>query len=70
VKKPHYTKLLKDFVNGSASGLARLELYRLDLVKTIVIHQGWSYECQYVLTDRGRARAERLGYMKKAEETP
>lgn len=60
VKKTHYTRLLKAFIDGSAGGLARIELQRLDLVKYAV--GGW------MLTERGKLRAERLGYLKGTDD--
>lgn len=53
--KVHWSKMLKAFCDGSAGGLVRIELRRLDLI---------DYRASgYFLTKLGRKRAERLGYV-------
>jgi hypothetical protein len=60
VKKPHYTKLLKAFVDGKSGGLARIELYRLELIKPVGVG---SKGPVWKLSERGERRARRLGYL-------
>lgn len=57
--KPHWSKMLRAFINGSSTGFARLELVRLDLIKMCAPGP------KYCLTTRGKLRAEKFGWLRE-----
>jgi hypothetical protein len=62
VSKPHYTILLRAFIDGRSGGLDRIELRRLGLIE---VSGPGPKGPRYRLTARGKERARRLGYLKQ-----